>query len=163
VTTTLSQPTISTETLTRIGTSTSQPTTGVKITTTLYVGKTAKSDATATYQWYRVDGSGTATAIDGATSSSYTPTSADVGYKIRVTAIGTGAYAGTVTATHSKPTITQTSNASLNVAFGPRVFVTSSDVDDASSFRSVFEDSSFTPFEEEDSLDLMQEYFANLK
>jgi hypothetical protein len=54
---------------------------------------------TVTYQWYRVETSkattATPTAIAGATSATYTPTSADHGYTISLVVTGTDNYTGT--------------------------------------------------------------------
>ena len=69
-----------------IASSTHSPQIGVTITTTL-----TPNGAEASYQWFR-----NTTAIFGATSSSYTPVVADVGYILKVVAIGTGSYEGTV-------------------------------------------------------------------
>ena len=71
--------------------------TSITISGTAEVGKTLAttlkpSGATATYQWYRGD-----TAIPNATGSTYTVTTADIGYTIKVTATGTGIYTGSVT------------------------------------------------------------------
>ena len=48
-------------------------------------------DIDAAWQWYRVGGQGE-TLIEGAVSSEYTVTSADIGYSLKVTAVGTGEY-----------------------------------------------------------------------
>ncbi|MBQ1338612.1 MAG: hypothetical protein IIY32_09875, partial [Thermoguttaceae bacterium] len=69
--------------------STDAPKVGREITAAV-----SPSGATATYQWYRGE-----TAISGATSASYVPTSDDVGYALTVTATGSGNYSGSVTAT----------------------------------------------------------------
>ena len=69
--------------------STDAPKVGQEITAAV-----SPSGATATYQWYRGE-----TAISGATSASYVPTSDDVGYALTVTATGSGNYSGSVTAT----------------------------------------------------------------
>ncbi|WP_331547765.1 hypothetical protein [Propionicimonas sp.] len=53
--------------------------------------------ATLKYQWYRVSSTGSSTAIKGATKSSYTPTSADKGRRLKVRV--QGSRAGYVTAT----------------------------------------------------------------
>lgn len=59
--------------------------------------------ATLKYQWYRVSSSGTSTAIKRATRSSYTPTAADKGRRLKVRV--QGSRSGFVTATrYSKPT-----------------------------------------------------------
>ncbi|MBR2005150.1 MAG: fibronectin type III domain-containing protein, partial [Thermoguttaceae bacterium] len=58
------------------------------------------SGATATYRWYRgTSATDVTTEISGATSATYQPTSADVGYYIKVVATGTGDYSGSVSAT----------------------------------------------------------------
>ena len=75
--------------LTSIIPNTNSPQVGDTITTTL-----TPSGATATYQWFRGD-----TAIAGATSSSYTVITADIGYALRVVATGTGEYTGMVSHT----------------------------------------------------------------
>ena len=74
-----------TQQLTDTTTSTNSAQVGQTVTTTL-----APSDATANYQWYRGD-----TAITGAISSSYTVTTNDIGYTLKVVATGTGDYTGT--------------------------------------------------------------------
>ena len=57
------------------------------------------STATVAYQWYRVDAiNGTETLIAGATSSSYTTTAADAGFRMKVAATGTGLFSGVVEA-----------------------------------------------------------------
>lgn len=81
--------------LTGIALSTSAPTIGTAITATI-----SPAGATATYQWsYCSTSTGSFTNISGATSKSYTPTSAYVGYYLRCTATGTGNYSGTQSAT----------------------------------------------------------------
>ena len=72
--------------------STSAPRYGVIITTTLQ-----PSDGAATYQWYRVDSSGTATKISGSTNRYYTPLAADVGCRMRVVATSKGLTGGATT------------------------------------------------------------------
>ncbi len=73
---------------------------GQTLTTTL-----RPSGATANYQWYRAESKTSAewTAITGATKSTYTTTDGDVGYYLKVVAIGTGKYEGTVSQIASKP------------------------------------------------------------
>lgn len=71
--------------------STNAPKVGSTVTTTI-----SPKGGKATYQWYRGE-----TLISGAKSSSYVPTSADVGYKLTVKAVGTGSYCGAVSATTS--------------------------------------------------------------
>ena len=62
--------------------------------------KATSTSASAAYQWYRVNSSGTATTISGATKASYLPKADDVGYYLRVVATGSGVYANqTSTAT----------------------------------------------------------------
>lgn len=61
-------------------------------------GALTPSGATATYQWQSAATSGGAyTDISGATSSTYTPVSGDVGRFIKVVATGSNSYYGTVT------------------------------------------------------------------
>ncbi|MBR2681182.1 MAG: hypothetical protein IKE23_10610, partial [Exiguobacterium sp.] len=60
------------------------------------VATPSPSGATATYQWYRSNGSGTDTAISGATSSSYQALAGDLGYYLKCVATGTGNYIGSV-------------------------------------------------------------------
>ncbi|MCF0233734.1 MAG: hypothetical protein HUK22_01995, partial [Thermoguttaceae bacterium] len=60
------------------------------------------------YQWYRVDEEGSATAITGATSATYTVGLADGDYKLCVVAAGAGYYMGAVAAwteTIARPTV----------------------------------------------------------
>ena len=58
------------------------------------------ADATATYQWYRSE-----TVITGATSNSYTVTTEDIGYTLRIIATGTDNYTGEVShTTNAVPT-----------------------------------------------------------
>lgn len=59
---------------------------------TLTAGARTPSAATVSYQWYR-----SGVAIAGATASTYTLTSADLGATMTVAATGTGNYTGTVT------------------------------------------------------------------
>ncbi|MBQ2790765.1 MAG: hypothetical protein IJE97_14110, partial [Thermoguttaceae bacterium] len=78
--------------------------TSVTLSGTTQVGETltasvSPSGATATYRWYRGTSTTSMTAISGATDSKYVLTSADVGYYIKVVATGSGAYAGSVSAT----------------------------------------------------------------
>ena len=80
-------------TLTVITPSTYSPQLGTKITTTLL-----PSGATADYQWYRGE-----EAIEGATDSFYTPVADDVGYLLKVVAVGTGDYKGTIERTLTNP------------------------------------------------------------
>ncbi len=71
---------------------------------TLTAGALQPAGATASYQWMRAGtAGGTYSNISGATSSSYTLTSADRGSYIKVSATGTGAYAGTVTSNYTGP------------------------------------------------------------
>jgi uncharacterized repeat protein (TIGR02543 family) len=80
--------------LTGVTLSTNSPVTGTAITSTL-----SPSGASATYQWYRnaTSSNSGGTIIVGATESSYTPTSADVGKYLYVIANGTGGCTGIVT------------------------------------------------------------------
>ena len=55
--------------------------------------------ATADIQWYRVDSEGNETAVEGATSLTYTPTAEDVGYAMKVVVTGTSSYFGESSAT----------------------------------------------------------------
>ncbi|MCF0233552.1 MAG: hypothetical protein HUK22_01080, partial [Thermoguttaceae bacterium] len=66
------------------------------------VATVSPEGATYDYQWYRVDDEGTATAISGATSATYTVGFADVNYTLRVVATGNGDYAGAVSADTAK-------------------------------------------------------------
>ena len=75
-----------TASLTGITPNTDSPQVGTIITTTL-----APASAMVEYQWYRG-----ATAIYGATSSSYTPVAADVGQFLKVVATGKGDYVGMI-------------------------------------------------------------------
>ena len=80
---------------------------------TLTAGAINPTGATVVYQWQRSDVAGLTYAnISGATSSSYTLTSADIGRKIRVGATGTGDYGDTV---YSSPTIAVVD--SVNIAY----------------------------------------------
>ncbi|MCF0233749.1 MAG: right-handed parallel beta-helix repeat-containing protein, partial [Thermoguttaceae bacterium] len=54
--------------------------------------------ATCGYQWYRVDGEGNATAIEGATSATFTASEEDGGCRLRVLAAGKRDYVGVVSA-----------------------------------------------------------------
>lgn len=66
----------------------------------LTAGDLAPSGATATYQWQRCYSvNGTYSDISGATSESYTVNGDDNGYYLRIKAIGSGRYTGTVTST----------------------------------------------------------------
>ena len=75
-----------TSALTGISINTNSPQVGDEITATLL-----PAGATADYQWYRG-----MTAISGATSSSYTVDTADLGTRLTVVAIGTDDYTGTI-------------------------------------------------------------------
>ncbi len=74
----------------------------------------------ATFQWFRVDADGKATAIEGATDAAYVPTASDVGFRLKVVATCANpayesqisAFTEVVVATPSVP------NAPANVAFG---------------------------------------------
>ncbi len=71
---------------------------------TLTAGALTPAGATAIYQWQRCStAEGTYEGIDGATGSYYTLSSDDYGCYIRVTASGTGVYAGTVTSAYTAP------------------------------------------------------------
>ena len=97
--------------LARVTLSTDSPKRGE--TLTAYLNPSA---ATASWRWYRVDSNDNATLISGAAGSSYTVTSDDNGYKIRVEAIGTGDYSGTVTATSANAAYDPTRVTTLNCA-----------------------------------------------
>lgn len=69
-----------------------------KVGNVLTAGTASPSGSTVTYQWMRCQTSGgDYENIAGATGSTYTPVSADVGYYIKVTVTGSGYYAGIVT------------------------------------------------------------------
>ena len=83
-----------------------------------------QSAVAATYQWYRVGGtsvSGAAveTAIDGATSSTYTVTKADAGYKLKVVVTPVSGVKFSVSTDANGKTITKTTTAT--VAAGVKV------------------------------------------
>ncbi|MCF0233431.1 MAG: hypothetical protein HUK22_00470, partial [Thermoguttaceae bacterium] len=68
--------------------------------------------ATCTYQWYRVDPTTQAmTRIEGATSKSYRPTAADVGYQLKAYAWGYGNYRGSKAAQTTNVVTRATANA----------------------------------------------------
>ncbi len=73
-----------------------------------------------TYQWQRCDSSGAnCTNISGATANSYTPTGADVGYKIRAVVTGHNADGGTPAASNlTAAVVTPAGNTFGNVAIG---------------------------------------------
>jgi hypothetical protein len=71
---------------------------------TLTAGTLNPAGAIATYQWQRADAAdGIYGNIPGATADSYTLTAADKTKYIKVVAIGSGNYSGTVTSTHKGP------------------------------------------------------------
>ena len=71
---------------------------------TLTAGMLNPAGAIATYQWQRADSAdGVYGNIPGATAKSYTLTAADKGKYIRVIAIGSGNYSGTVTSSPKGP------------------------------------------------------------
>lgn len=71
---------------------------------TLTAGALSPTGATCSYQWMRCDTStGTYTNIEGATESTYALTGADIGKYVKVTATGTGTYAGDVTSSAIGP------------------------------------------------------------
>lgn len=74
----------------------------------------------ATFQWYRVDAEGNATAIEGATEAAYAPTAADVGFVLKVVATAAnGAYDSQISATTEVVVATPSvPNAPTNVTFG---------------------------------------------
>ncbi|MBQ5367937.1 MAG: pre-peptidase C-terminal domain-containing protein, partial [Thermoguttaceae bacterium] len=98
--------------------STSEPRFGKIVTTTL-----KPADGTATWQWYRVDDSGAATAISGKTNSYYTPVAADVGYRLRVVANskGTTAQATSASVVTRDLTSVTMNNAGTNPTVGTRI------------------------------------------
>ncbi|MBP3557939.1 MAG: fibronectin type III domain-containing protein, partial [Thermoguttaceae bacterium] len=79
--------------------------TGVTLNGTAQVGETltasvAPNGATVSWQWYvGTDATSVTTAINGATSPTFTPTLAYVGQYLKVVATGTGDYDGSVSAT----------------------------------------------------------------
>ncbi|MBP5621343.1 MAG: hypothetical protein J6X44_04945, partial [Thermoguttaceae bacterium] len=85
------------------------PIVGESITATV-----SPENAAATWQWYR----GTKnqlfkTPIDGATNSSYTPTSEDFGFYLSVRAVGRGDYEGTVSTSTSSTVVDKISSVRL--------------------------------------------------
>ncbi|MBR4103439.1 MAG: fibronectin type III domain-containing protein, partial [Thermoguttaceae bacterium] len=85
----------STDVLTGLKFSTDAPKVGDELAITV-----APTTAQVALQWFRVDASGKETAIEGATSATYTPTNADLGLTLKVVATGlNAAYASTVSAT----------------------------------------------------------------
>jgi len=91
-------------TISKLGTGTTAVTAIGATTGTLQVGQTLTAGtlmptyAVATYQWYKCSTSGgTYTSIAGATNATYTLTGSDCGYYLKVTAVGSGNYVGTVT------------------------------------------------------------------
>jgi hypothetical protein len=69
-----------------------------QVARTLVAGAVTPAGATVTYQWKRADiADGVYENIPAATSISYKPVPDDVGKYLKVTAIGSGAYSGTVT------------------------------------------------------------------
>jgi len=76
----------------------------VEVGQTLTAGTLDPAGAIATYQWQRADSAdGVYGNIPGATAKNYTLTAADKGKYIRVVAIGSGNYSGTVTSVHKGP------------------------------------------------------------
>ena len=77
----------------------------VTLTGTLKSGETVTAEDTftsqhdRTYHWYRVDGAGTETLIEGAEAKEYVPTDADVGYKLKVVVLVANAIGGDPAAT----------------------------------------------------------------
>ena len=110
-------------TLTTLSLNSNSPQVGTTLT-----ASTNYSAATATYQWYRKKmnsaiGYEIWTAIDGATSKSYTPTSADVGCYLKVAAVGTGAYSGSVTVETAKRVATKpAANFTINLSTDTPVY-----------------------------------------
>jgi PKD repeat protein len=75
-----------------------------EVSSVLTAGALTPGGATATYQWSSsLTSGGTYTNISGATSTTYTPVAGDLGYFIKVTAVGTGSYTGTVTSGYVGP------------------------------------------------------------
>ncbi|MBQ4195911.1 MAG: hypothetical protein II622_07355, partial [Thermoguttaceae bacterium] len=108
------------------------PTVGTRIVT--YV---APSTGTATYQWFRIDSTGTETAIPDATGYAYTPVEADAGCYLKVVATGTGAYTGVVSKRTSNPlpgafTVTLSP---ANPAYNARVSATISPADSSATYQ----------------------------
>jgi hypothetical protein len=82
---------------------------------TVTAGALTPSGATVFYQWQKCATSGgTYTNISGATSSTYTLTSNEVGYYIKVVAQGYGSCTGTVTSAYEGPV--QTSASPINIS-----------------------------------------------
>ena len=104
-----------TDVLTGLDFSTDAPKVGEELAITV-----APTTANVALQWFRVDASGAETAIDGATSATYTPTSADLGSTLKVVATGLNAsYASIVSATSGVVAKKLTApSAPKNVAFG---------------------------------------------
>ncbi len=82
--------------LTGVTLNSNAPVVGTQIT-----GTPAPAGATATYKWERSSNKSSWTTCTGAnpTTLTYTPNAADVGMYLRLTVVGTGSYAGTVSAT----------------------------------------------------------------
>ncbi len=74
----------------------------------------------ATYQWFRVDAEGNATAIEGATNAAYVPTASDVGFALKVVATcANAAYDSQISAiTEIVVATPSVPNAPTNIAFG---------------------------------------------
>jgi PKD repeat protein len=78
-----------------------------QVGSTLTAGALTPLGATATYQWQSsITAGGTYSNIAGATASTYTLASGDLGDYIRVVATGTGSYSGTVTSVNVGPVTT---------------------------------------------------------
>ena len=89
--------------------------------------------ASFSYQWYRVDSAGASTSISGATASTYTLTSTDRGYRMKVRVVGsqsgytsvskdsslTGAVAYGVFTTTPTPTVSGTAQVGLKLTAKP--------------------------------------------
>lgn len=83
---------------------------------TLTAGTLTPSTATADYQWQRsLTSGGTYQDIPGETTNTYIIGSGDTGYYIKVKAIGTGSYSGTVTSAATGPVV---ANATALVSIG---------------------------------------------
>ncbi|MBR5242938.1 MAG: fibronectin type III domain-containing protein, partial [Thermoguttaceae bacterium] len=84
----------STDVLTGLSFSTDAPKVGEELAITV-----APTTANVALQWFRVDADGSETAIEGATAATYVPTTADLGFTLKVVATGlNAAYASTVSA-----------------------------------------------------------------
>ena len=108
------------------------PTVGTRIVTYL-----SPSTGTATYQWFRIDSTGTETAISDATGYAYTPVEADAGCYLKVVATGSGAYTGVVSKLTANPlpgafTVTLSS---ANPTYNARVSASLSPADSSATYQ----------------------------